>query len=271
MRKKLVVGVALVAVAVVAAPAAQAGVPEIKRFPKVFVNGVKATSTPKQAVAFGHITLENTTIGNLNCNNVVTGNTFNSTENLSEKFTTEKGFTDSTGYMTFECVSEAACKVKNTKGEEVEGIYATAEAPPVIKGTEIHNAGISSLPWTGELIERETEKTQVLTHKVKVWIVLPPATVGVGPGCAGTELEFEDQEGPTEKEHGYELAPYTVNGTKNGLKPSHGEFHGREGLTEKEAPNTGRLKSPQVGDGFTTAPKLISGGLGGGWELETSQ
>jgi hypothetical protein len=267
MRKKLFIGLApLVVAALFAAPAAQGAEPEIKAFPKVFINGLKANKTPKPAVAFGHILLHNGTIGNLECNNVVTGNTFNETTEG-----TEKGFLDSTGYTTFECTAGAPCKVHNTKGEEVEGIYATAYAPPTTIGTETHNAGISSLPWTGELIERETGVKQVLTHHVKVWIVLPPATVGTGTGCAGTELEFEDQEGKTEKEAGYELAPLTVNGSKNGLKPSHGEVRGEEGLTEKGAPKTGRLKSPEVGDGFTTATKLVSGGLEGNWALETAE
>jgi hypothetical protein len=79
-------------------------------------------------------------------------------------------------------------------------------------------------------------------------------------------VPFEDAEGPTEKEAGYELAPIWINGTRNGLKPSHEEFLGETGETEKQFPQTGHLKSP-VGDGFMTAPKLVIGGLQGGWEL----
>jgi hypothetical protein len=159
--------------------------------------------------------------------------------------------------------------VKNTKGEEVEGIFATAEAPPEPAGSEAHPTGITSLPWTGELIERETNITQVLTHHVKIFLVSPPVTVGVG-NCQGLGLPFEDAEGTTEKEAGYELAPIWVNGTRNGLKPSFSVFEGESGLTEKGFPQTGRLKSG-VGDGFTTTPtRLVIGGLGGGWELITA-
>jgi hypothetical protein len=158
--------------------------------------------------------------------------------------------------------------VKNTKGEEVEGIYLTAEAPPVVSGTEAHNAGITSLPWTGEFIEREEGHRQVLTKHVKLWMVFPPNSVGTGPGCLGTEVEFEDLEGKTEKEAAYELAPLWVNGSKNGLKPSHGELRG-ERVGEFAFPETGRLKSRQVGDGFLEAPKLVPGGMGGSWELVT--
>jgi hypothetical protein len=267
MTKKLLVGLGPLAVAAaLAVPAAQAALPPIKAFPKVFINGVKATKTPRPAIVAGHILLHNGTIGNLECNNVTTGNTFNETTEG-----TEKGFLDSTGYTTFECTAGAPCKVHNTKGELVEGIYATAEAPPTTIGTETHNAGISSLPWTGEFIERETERKQVLTKPVKIWVVLPPATVGEGTGCAGTEIEFETQEGKTEKENGYELAPIWVNGSKNGLKPSRTcESRGEEGLTEKGFPVTGRLRSPQVGDGFvTTGTKCFTGGMGGNWELVT--
>jgi hypothetical protein len=157
--------------AVVAVPAAQAAVPPIKTFPKFFSNGLKIGLAPKSSIAFGTSTLHNGLIGDLECNNVFTGRAHNETTEG-----TEKGILNTTGYMTFECKAERPCKVKNTNGEEVEGIYATAEAPPVVKGSEIHNAGITSLPWTGELIERETERNQVLTKQVKIWVVLPPAS-----------------------------------------------------------------------------------------------
>jgi hypothetical protein len=265
MRKKLLILLAPLALTgLFAVPSTQAAVPPIKAFPKVFINGIKATSTRRPAIAFGNITLHNGTLGNLTCNNVVTAQTYNeATEG------TEKGFQNTIGYTTFECKAENTCKVKNTRGEEVEGIYATAFAPPPA-GTEAHESGVSSLPWTGEAIEREEGKKQILTHKVRVWIVLPPSTVGKGLGCLGAEIEFLDEEGTTEKEAGYELAPLSVNGSKNGLKPSHGEFKGEEGLTEKGFPQTGRLFSPTVnGDGFTTAPKLVAAGLNGAWELTT--
>jgi hypothetical protein len=87
----------------------------------------------------------------------------------------------------------------------------------------------------------------------------------------GTELEFEDREGATEKNEGFELAPIWINGSHNGLKPSHGEFHGAEGKTEKGFPQTGMLNSPEVGPGFVTGPKLTIGDLDGSWELVTIQ
>jgi hypothetical protein len=263
MTKKLLIGfAALVVGAVVAAPTAQAAAPPAQAFATVFFNGQKLTTAPRPVMSFGRIQLENKTIGAIACDTVQTTRAFNEiTEGV------EKGFLDSTGYMTFLCEAATQCKVHNTKGELVEGIYLTAEAPPTTTGTETHNAGITSLPWTGEVIEREERVKQVLTKHVKIWVVFPPPPVGEGAGCLGTEIEFEDAEGKAEKERGYELAPLLLNGAKNGLKPSHAELRGEEGLTEKEFPQTGRLKSLQVGDAFLTAPKLVTGGLGGTWEL----
>jgi hypothetical protein len=265
MRQKLLIGFAALAVgAVIAVPATQAAVPPIKAFPKVFFNGIKATKTPRPGEAFGRLTLHAATLGNLTCNSAVFDRTYNETTEG-----TEKGIENTTHFTTFECEAENKCQVKNIHGETVEGIYATAEGPPLPEGTEAHETGIFSLPWTGEAIEREAGHRQVLIHHLKMWIVLPPSTVGTGLGCLGAEIEFEELEGKTEKEAGYELAPVWVNGFKNGLKPSHMELGGQEGTTEKGFPLTGRLRSPQVGDAFLTSPKLVTAGLQGNWELWT--
>jgi hypothetical protein len=265
MRKKLQIGLsALVVAAVVAVPAAQAAVPPIKAFPKFFINGKKLTTVREPAIGFGAtITLENNVLGAMQCSAVAAGVTYNETTEG-----TEKGLENTTGFMTYKCLTAAPCKVKNTQGEEVEGIFVTAESPPIPEhGTEAHPTGISSLPWTGEAIERETSIRQILTHHLKVWAVFPPESVGKG-NCPGVEVPFEEKEGRTEKEAGYELAPVVLSGTRNGLKPSGGEFQGQSGETEKGFPITGKLKS-EVGPGFVSATKLINGGLKGGWELLT--
>jgi hypothetical protein len=271
MRNKLLIGFAVLAAVAVVAPAAgqAAGTSNfpIKAFPKFFRNGVKLNAVRRQVEAVGAIRLHNSALGDLECENIFTGVTYNETTEG-----TEKGFNNTTGYSTSNCKASIPCKVHNTRGEEVEGIYATAESPPIAEhGSEAHNTGITSLPWTGELIERETGIRQVLMHHVKIWIVSPPASVGRG-NCQAINIPFEELEGtqPTEKEAGFELAPIRVNGTRNGLKPSHLEFNGEEGLTEKEFPQTGRLSSA-AGQGFTTGPKLITGGLEGGWELLIAQ
>jgi hypothetical protein len=230
------------------------------------MNGVKLTTARRPILTVGEIALRNKKLGNITCVSGSTASAFNEATEGTE----EKGFLNTVGYGTFECKSENPCKVKNTRGAEVEGIHATAEAPPEPAGTEAHETGISSLPWTGELTERETAITQVLTKHVKLWIVFPPNTVGTGSGCLGTEVEVEDREGKTEKAEGDELAPVWLNGTKNGLKGSNEVFEGEEGLTEKGFPRTGRLSSPQVGPFYVKSNSFMrTGGLGGGWELVT--
>jgi hypothetical protein len=174
---------ALAAAATIAVPAAQAGVPPTKSFPKVFFNSVKAgpAASAHPVIAVGRITLNNSQLIALSCENAVASVVYN-------EFTegTEKGFQKSNGYTTYACEG-GGCTVTNTKGEEVEATYLTAEAPPIAVGTEAHETGISSLPWTGELIERETGKRQVLTHHVKLWMVIPPEPPGKGGGCIGVE------------------------------------------------------------------------------------
>jgi hypothetical protein len=267
IRARLVVcGATLALASMIAVPATQAAVPPIKAFPKFFINGTKLTSTHRPIVFFGTVMLQNSTLGNITCNTEFTGAAYNETTEG-----TEKGLENTLGYTTFECHEEPGdtCRVKNTKGEEVEGIYLTADAPPV-SGTEAHETGISSLPWTGEAVEREEGRRQILTHHLVLWIVLPPSAVGRGFGCLGTEIQCEDQEGTLEKEKGFQLAPLFVNGAKNGLKASHAELLGETGATEKGFPETGRLVCPATGgpgDGSMTATKLVWGGLGGSWEL----
>jgi hypothetical protein len=77
------------------------------------------------------------------------------------------------------------------------------------------------------------------------------------------------QEGATDKNKRDEHSPFWINGSRNGLKPSHLEF-GTTETTEKSSPVTGRLVSPQVGPSPVTGPKLPIGGLDGGWELVTN-
>jgi hypothetical protein len=237
-------------------------VPPVKFFPKEFKNRTKLTTTKESTITFGAITLENSITKNLVCQTIFTGLEWNETTEG-----TEKGLLSTTDYKTFECKAEAPCKVKNTKGEEVEGVFAIAEAPPVAEGTEDHLTGISSLPWTGEVIEREEGKKQILTHHVKIWFVFPPPSAGKGAGCVGLEIPAEDEEGAKEKAEADEWAPLVHNGANSGLKPSHSESLGEEGKTEKGFPETGRLISEAVGPVYLKAPKLLIGGAKGGFEL----
>jgi hypothetical protein len=271
MSRKLLAGLAagLVALALIVMPADAA--------PRWFVNGKLAGTQPEPGVTFGKITLHNATLKNLECGNFVATTTWNEVVGG-----TERGFENTVGYSTWQCKAELPCKVHNERGEEEEGIFATPEGPPTFDGTEKRavRSGITSLPWTGELTEKEKGVRQVLTHHVKVWLVVPIDTrlggPGEGPACellGGQEIEFADREGKTEKAEGDELAPRTVNGISNGLTPSHAVFAGEKvGKEESEkggkAPETGRLIS-KYGPGYTTGTLVTAGA--GDFELATSE
>src|SRR5262249_41872775 len=114
--KRVALGAATLAVAAsIAVPSAQAAVPPIKAFFKVFRNGTHQSSNPLPVIIVGSITLHNSVIGNLACNNDIVGLAGN-------EFTegTEKGVLNTVAYHTYECKAEPPCRVKNTKGEEVE-------------------------------------------------------------------------------------------------------------------------------------------------------
>jgi HYR domain/Right handed beta helix region len=228
------------------------------------INGKELGTTHEPVLSYGEIELKNASLHNLKCQDFAAGEIWNEGGLGLEK---------TIGYTTYSCQAEQPCKVKNTRGEEVEGVFATAEAP---QETAKSRTGISSLPWTGEVFEKEAGVDSVLTHHVKIWIVLPP--VGTGAGCIGAEVPFEDQEGATEKEAGDELAPATSNGAKNGVHPSRSSFDGEEGLVESEKKvtkpaRTGRLVSPSAGLGYAKGTLWFSGAKksGAAFELVTSE
>jgi hypothetical protein len=260
MSRKLLIGVApVLAIAVVVAISAAA-----QASPQWFFNGKRLGSGHQPVIAVGEQTVTNETLGALTCTTAGLASIFNESEKGVE-------ITEGGGYA--HCKAQVPCKVKNTRGEEAEGISLTFEAPPTVVGTEGVRTGISSLPWTGELTEKEPGVRQVLTHHVKIWVILPPPGAGTGQGCIGASIPFEDQEGPTEKKEGDELAPIFINGSKNGLHPSHGEFLGEEGKTEKGFPKTGRLISPALAGsaGYTTAKNVTTASSSGAWELITAE
>jgi hypothetical protein len=226
--------------------------------PRWVINGVSATNKHEQGFSMGHVTLHNGILENLRCG-WFTGDSFWN----EVKEGTERGFEETTGYVTWECESTTPLKVKNSRGEEQEGVFLTAEEPPEAKTEKAHKAGSTSLPWTGELTEKEAGKFFVLTHHLKVWWVIPLCTemggTGKGPGCLleGNEIPFEEGEGATEKAAGDEVAFRCVNGVKNGLSPSRLAAEGEK--TEKNGkPETGRLES-EFGAGYITGSLVHAG------------
>src|SRR5271167_1849213 len=214
MPKKLLVGLAAIAALAVMAAAAQAA-------PKVFINGKAAETKHEPGIAYGQIELKNAELKTITCKNFAAGSSWNEV-----KEGTERGFQNTVGYSTWECKAALPCEVTNENGVKKEGTFASAEGPPTLVTEKARRSGNTTLPWTGELIEKEKQR-YVLTHHVKVFIVVPlnksVGGPGEGAGCellGGNEIPFEDQEGTAEKAAGDELSPKTVNGLKNGLSPS---------------------------------------------------
>jgi hypothetical protein len=222
--------------------AAIVAMPAVAQAHNFKLNGRKFGATKEPVLSYGEIELKNKMLHNLKCQYFLGGRVWDETTEG-----TEKSLEETVGYTDYHCVAEVPCKVANTKGEKVEGIYLTAEEPATAAGKK---TGVSSLPWSAELTEKEGF-LGVLTHNVKVWLVLPPT--GEGLGCLGTEFLFEDKtSSESEKPSINELFPLAVNGVKNGTRPSHVEFRGEEGLEETEGQNgkevtkpaeTGRLES----------------------------
>jgi hypothetical protein len=235
--------------------------------PRVFSNGVKLGTTHVNAFAFGRITLRSGYLENLECENFSAGQTWNEVVNG-----TERGFLQTTGYGTWDCAASNPVNIKNTKGERVPGIFLTAEGEPVMHSEKAYKTGNTSLPWRGELTEKEG-RNFVLTHNVKVWIVTPLCTeeggTGEGGGCnlQGSEIPIEDREGAAEKANGDEVAFKCVNGARNGLSPFKAVLEGEKEGTEKGKPETGRLESG-FGPGYLTGSLVFAGGGFGGDHFE---
>jgi hypothetical protein len=231
--------------------------------PQFFINGKKATTKHEAGFSFGEITLTNKTLAGLECKSFFSQQRWNEVREG-----TERGFQETTGYATWECKAGLACEVTNERGVKKEGIFLSAEGPPDLVTEKARRNGNTSLPWDGELTEKEpqagTTAFFTLTHHVKIWYVIPLGTemggAGVGPGCAlgGNEIAFEDKEGPTEKAKGLEEEPKGVNGGgRSPLFPSHGLFEGEK--TEKSgAFETGALES-SFGLGITTGKFVTAG------------
>jgi alpha-tubulin suppressor-like RCC1 family protein len=172
-------------------------------------NGVKLSTTHVQIASFGSLKYEDTTspVGKLTCTAIMGGGGWN--EGSSTELT---GFGSVEGFNTSGCSREPACP----------GAFVTAE-PPVTgatetKGTEkvvVARRPPTSLPWKGEVIEGlNAEKS--ISLKVK----LSPIEMNLVEPCEKFEIPMAGT-----------LEPILVNGSKNGLKPSHLMFEGKGGTT----------------------------------------
>jgi hypothetical protein len=172
--------------------------------PQFQINGVPVLrlGSKQNVLLSGSMTINNAFLGAIKCDVLEGAQVWNGSE---------RGLADIEGYTAYDCTTEPPCK----------GIFATAEMPvevterenPVTKKLEkVAQPGPSTLPWSGEAVEEEgTEKRKKFKmNRVRLTIVAP---------CFNIEQPVEGT-----------LEPYVINGSKNGLHPTHLEFPGKGGV-----------------------------------------
>jgi hypothetical protein len=210
--------------------------------PRFYINGVLAGAGKQNAVQFGTITMKSPWFGEIKCNVLVGAPVGNESE---------RGVAPVDGWETWNC--RTACRGP---------AFVMAERPPLLVFREFTTKeeiqrGLKTLPWPAELSATEgrtslrmgnTEKLFLEPRLVKVWMTCPEELL---------EVVYEG-----------ELEPRIVNGTKNGLKPSHLEFEGEGG-------KTGFLKTPDLCGGQCSTANLYVKGeltlLGTGQQLITAE
>jgi alpha-tubulin suppressor-like RCC1 family protein len=185
------------------------------------VNGLKVTTTHTSIASWGSLTYENpvSVVGKLTCTTLSGGGVFN-----------EGPATELTAFENLEAFYSTGC----TKEPACPGAFVSAEPPvklvTLTQGTEkelVPRRGSPTLPWTGEVIEASEKRK--LRFNPHMTLVEP---------CEKLEFPMEGT-----------LEPIIVNGSKNGLKPSHLSFEGKGG-------STGHLIVPSF---FTEREVFISG------------
>jgi hypothetical protein len=164
--------------------------------PQWLSNG-RLVGTEKQGVVqFGTLTLGNSFVGEWKCGVLEGVPVWNEGGN---------GFASVDGWRTYNC-SAASCP-----GAAV----VTAENPVELinEGSEKYKPlrRPSTLPWPAETVAPEVGVARLKVSKIKLFLDCPAEAVEIG--FSGS------------------LEPQIVNGTKNGLSPSHLDFEGKGGKT----------------------------------------
>jgi hypothetical protein len=217
--------------------------------PRFYVNGVLARSGPvagasgTNVVEFGTITMKSPFLGEIKCNVLVGAPVGNETE---------KGVASVDGWETWSChMPECFHGSPSTVMAEASPEFGVVPER-TIKEVQRHQ---KTLPWPAELTAPEGRTSLRIGDTEK----LPLAPVKFYVECP-KELFDVLYEGT--------LEPHIVNGTKNGLKPSHLEFEGEGG-------KTGHLKSPDIFGGKEPESLLFIKGelplLGTGQQLITAE
>jgi hypothetical protein len=200
------------------------------------VNGIKISTSHSPIADWGSLTYENpvTLIGKLTCPAISGGGIWN--EGASTELT---GYENLEGFATNSCSKEPACPGAFVTGEP--GLKLVT----ITKGTEKKleaRRSPQTLPWKGEVIEG-TNKEGTTALKLKLANV---AMTVVDP-CEQLEVPIEGT-----------LEPIIINGSHNGLKPSHLLFEGKGGSTGHLIA-TGFLAGPTEREVFVSGEMPIVG------------
>jgi hypothetical protein len=164
--------------------------------PQFHSNGVLAGASKQSVVQFGTITMKNPFFGEIKCHVLVGAPVANESE---------KGVAPVEGWET------SGCQMPECHRGQVS---VMAESPPHFSFIEttikVVERGEQTVPWPAELTAPEGRTSLRIPH-LKIWITCPGE---------GFEVAYEG-----------ELVPHYVNGSKNGLHPSHLEFEGEGGKT----------------------------------------
>jgi hypothetical protein len=221
MSKKRLISLASVAALAtfsVTPAAAQAG-------PRWRLNGVLTPlNQTENILQFGTITMKSPFLGEIKCN------VFDGAPIRNES---ERGVASVDGWETSDCRMPECLRGSAS---------VMAEAPPKLVEVvrEVAERGAKTLPWPAELTAPEGRTSLRIGNTEKVH--LAPIKFWVNCPGEGLEVPYEG-----------ELVPAYVNGSKNGLKPSHLEFEGSGG-------KTGHLLTPDICGGECEQADLFLNG-----------
>jgi alpha-tubulin suppressor-like RCC1 family protein len=183
---------------------------------RFYLNGVLAGASTQNVVQFGTITMKSPFWGEIKCNLLVGAPVWNETE---------RGLASVDGWESWGChATELRGKTFVTAETAVQLIERENTAK--VRIPEAHR-GEKTLPWPAHAVTTP-EATSALKIGNTEKLPLEPVKFLVSAPEELFEVPYEGT-----------LEPRIVNGTKNGLKPSHLEFEGEGG-------KTGFLKSPAI-------------------------
>jgi hypothetical protein len=197
--------------------------------PQFHINGMLAGATPQNVVQFGTITMKSPFWGEIKCNVLVGAPVSNESE---------KGVAPVQGWETSDC-RMPECLRGSASFVMAEGAVKLVEPLPGHPPEAVR--GEKTLPWPAELVT--SEKGTKLKIRGPEGVIQGLKVLVNCPG-EGFEVPYEGT-----------LEPNMINGSTNGLHPSHLEFEGSGG-------KTGHLVTPDICGGECTQAELsVSGSL----------